>query len=192
VKQLNPDNLFYFIYIIPAIVIAGVFLFFFYKALAGKGTQPIRRLTLCIAIVAIVAYLFLFIVPALTLTILDYLPLRLMDMQTHNITRFILRWGFTIFFAVIIVVLSLKNNVSFIKWVWVFFLVFNIPEILINLYQFFIWVKPVPIKNPTTSAELIMNHFNDFSRERYLLQMLYPLFWVLSSIAIIKKMVKEK
>lgn len=190
-KQLNPGNLFYFIYIIPAIIITGVFLFLLYKAIAGKGTTPIRRLTLYIAIVAIAAYLFLFIAPALTLTILDYLPLRLMDMQTHTVTRFILRWSFTIFFAIIIVILSFKNNVPFIKWVWIVFLVFNIPEVLINLYQFFTWVKPVPIKNPATSADLIMNHLNNFSRERYLLQLLYPLFWAVSSFVIIKKIGKK-
>jgi hypothetical protein len=193
VKQLNPDSFFYFIYIIPAVIIAGVFLFFFYKAIAGKGTQPIRRLTLCIAVVAVAAYLFLFITPALALSILDYLPLRLMDnIQTHPIIRFILRWAFTIFFAVIIVILSLKNNDPFIKWVWIVFGIFNLPEILINAHLFFTWVKPVAIKNPTTTAELIMNHLNDFNRERYLLQMLYPLFWAVSSFIIIKKQAKQK
>jgi hypothetical protein len=193
VKQLNPDSFFYFIYIIPAVIIAGVFLFFFYKAIAGKGTQPIRRLTLCIAVVAVAAYLFLFITPALALSILDYLPLRLMDnIQTHPIIRFILRWAFTIFFAVIIVILSLKNNDPFIKWVWIVFLVFNLPEVLINLYLFFTWVKPVLIEKPVTSEQIILNHFNDFNRERYLLQMLYPLFWAVSSFVIIKKSRQSK
>jgi hypothetical protein len=185
-KQLEQDTLLYLIHIIPLLIIGLVFLILFYKAISGDSVQQFKSLTLFVSAIAIIAHLLIFFTPSLGLYIIDNLPLRISDRLTNPLARFILRWGFILFFVSLFLVLLWRNNLRLIKCTWIVFVIFNLPEIVLDVYFFSTWIKPAPAKNSTTAAEIIFSHIN-YNRERYLIELLYPLFWTLISLVLVKK-----
>ena len=192
-QQLSSNNTPYLIGIgVTLTIVIFLFALFFYRSVKTAGDGKLFNFTFVILAIGFALNILVFAMSQYVgLDLTDLLPLRINSL--FSVFGSAVSWLLFSVFFLAFSILFFRNRSTpdgrLLKIVWIFFLCFNLLEVLLNLYSYFSWTEPVAvvIHYKTTAEKMIMEHVRSFKKENYLIYSIVPAIWsMISSISVYK------
>ena len=177
-KQIGNDNFYSLILGIPAIILLIIFLLFFYKSIKSPVNNKLIVLTKIL------------LGTALALSCLRYLQIDFKEVQPLRLEKIFPKTNtllitISIFFLLFILIIKKATNKVIVS-TWLVLLILNSINFLIITYEFFTWKKEPVIKSGSIS-EIIFSRSFEYTFSNYLMNISYPLLWIVLGIIAINR-----